>query len=198
MSWKRFILVGIPGSGKSKLAADLEHGLHGTIMVHRGSASDYFHSEDFAIGPQMDYRAELLLATQRTMAHLSKAHAHIVFDGSLIDSFAYSIRRYQRHLKYANVSDGTETRDLLISILIGAMLRDSLEYDHIFFLEAEPVDDEEEALQDRMKEILDTTGAKYTLLRKDEREQWSEQAIEIVKEHIGQGNAESESSSQED
>lgn len=180
-NFKRYILVGVPGSGKTKLAEELAQTLDAEIV---GSPEDVLNPDYYTLGPQLDYRAELLLASHRAATHVGPNESEaecMVFDGSLVDNLAYVIRRCERDEKYKSVDEKTELTNLLLVPVIGAMLVDSFKYDHVFFLESEGEDEETRLLQARMKEILDELVPDHTVLRADEREKWGEQ----VKAKIG-------------
>jgi hypothetical protein len=183
MNWKRYILVGIPGIGKSQLASDLRVRLGADRFSTIGSATDWLHPEDYALGPQLDYRAELYLAAARTFSHLSEAHTHIIYDGSLVDSFAHSTVNLDRMIKFENVDQNTLDRTVMTAALIGGMMTDSVKQDYVFLLErALNVDptDEDYLLQKRMREILDEWQINYMVLEEKDKDKWAEQAGVVI------------------
>ena len=175
----KFVLVGVPGIGKTELATAIAGEIGGSVM---GSAPSIL--SDAAFGALMDYRDEILLASIRTQLHLLKPNDPSVFDGSLFDSFAHVSINLERMAKYQNVSEQTMERTVLAGALIGSMMTDSVEQDYVFFLERElepDLDNEEYLLQNRLRTILDAWQVDYMILREEEKGDWETQAKETVK-----------------
>jgi len=161
-----FIIVGAPGTRKSQIAEDLLSLFPEQLLFPTDPVTN---SGTFALGSLADYRIELKLALGRILetptSDLPTLRIH-----SLIDNLAYitfALSRYQM----GTVSQKTAERAVLIFTVIGNLLVDSFEADHVFFLmgDFDPVDDYEQyELQSILQMILDEYSIPYSLIESNE------------------------------
>lgn len=132
----RTILLGLPNSGRTKLAQQLA-GYRSSIEQPTLYVTDSCHywQQSYQLGLQTDYRYEMALASLRAMevgvqTYDNNQYSHI-FTHSLIDSLAHSAVRYFNMSKWDNVKPETLYTWWLTSNAIGRMFKDSFQADRI-------------------------------------------------------------------
>lgn len=148
----RFVLVGAPGTNKGKISRSLSRSLG--LFVHSGMTIP----DGIAVGTLADYRVEIKLAVDRAFA-MQAVGVPTIYEHTLIDSLAYASLRFMDMRDLNNVDEYTQEKWATVTAIVGAMVRDTFRYDHVFVIEGGDDD-----LQKALVVALDAFGVSYSML----------------------------------
>lgn len=147
-------LVGVPGSGKSKLAQALADHLdqhRSTYMVDNYVASAQERS-NMAIGPISDYLGNLYVTLERygEERRARAEYTHVITCGTFIETAVYTAMHFISLLNTLSEEEKAAKAPQMDAVIrmLAVLYTDILDYDHAFYLP--PVTgDEETAFMDQ-------------------------------------------------
>ena len=151
--------MGAPDTGKEKIALALQERFADKILYE----NEELDKIKYALGSMADYRVELNLALQRSLAERTgpTLYTHSVLDNLAYLSFAIS--RYQ----LGTVGQDTIQRAVMAWTLTGLILADTFKYGHVFLLQKDFDSDleyESHELQIILQMILDQYQVNYSII----------------------------------
>lgn len=177
---KKFFILGAPDAGKRKLANGLMDRFPQSL-IHQSETTIYDNS--YAVDGLADYRVETKIAADRaTRPKYFQKPTSVLYTHSLLDSLIYSTLRYERVVAHENVDEYLLEKAVMVMTLAAAFIRDTFEYDHVFFLLTDHED--KKAFESLAKNALDGFEIDHTVLRGDEQLQWVDQAATILEGYL--------------
>lgn len=178
---KKFFILGAPDTGKRRLANGLMDRF-AEELIHQSETTIYDRS-GYAVDGLADYRVEVKIAAERATAPKSfQKPKTILYTHSLLDSLIYSTLKYERVVSHENVDQYLLEKSVMVMTLAAAFIRDTFEYDHVFFILTDHED--KKAYESMAKNVLDGFEIDHTVLRGDDHLQWEDQAATILEGYL--------------
>lgn len=160
-------LIGVPGSGKTALANQLDTALNGARVIDR-YVEELEKKLDYTYGQFGTYIGNLNIALTRLNREreirVSTIFAHTVTCGTVIDTLAYMA------LEAANTTpyDGFERRMLSSLATVGCLYHDTFDYDVVALLPIpEEIDGYRKDLDDALVATLEAFGTDVIVLKEE-------------------------------
>jgi hypothetical protein len=184
----RIVLVGAPGTGKDVFSNDLHQALKdkGFVLPIAGSSNDYMAHYGKAVGALADYRIELSLAVRRAISMQDLENA--IFEGSLLDSVAYSAARYKRLIDEDLVDDQVGYTWWLTMSLITSMLRDTFRADHVIYIKPANANEFKADINEALLAVMKELKIEYREVYEDQLQD-EESSAKLVEELIKEFDA---------
>lgn len=186
-------LVGVPGSGKSRLAYAIEsaYGMEIVDNYAQRLSSDY----DLALGPYANYVTNTMVAMERQkVEHENRRDLDKdgVTCGTLIDTLAYAALLIEYHNMQITTpqQQGIIARETVGSQMIHLMIQDTMRYHTYFYLKLAPeievpgqepkFDNYTRSLDNAMGQIIQSLGVPVVEVRSGTVEQQMETVAEAL------------------
>lgn len=160
-----FYLVGAPGTRKTEIAEAVAERFDNKLAFNDAPVT----VGQYAVGSFADYRVELKLALNRV---LEKPQTQpTIYTHSILDNLAYITSTIARYADHKAVTFDTLERSILTMTMIGTVVTDTFEYDHIFLLKGDfspELDYEDFELQASLWMVLDQYELDYSVINVDE------------------------------
>lgn len=182
---QKIYILGAPETGKRKLADSLMDRFP-ERLIHQSEQTIYGDSSgSYAVGSLADYRIEMKIASDRaTLPKYFHTPKTILYTHSLLDSLIYATLKFERIAAHDTIDQYNYDKSVMVMTLIASFIRDTFEYDHVFFILTDHED--KQAYESMAKNALDGFEIDHTVLRADEHLQWEDQIATILEGYLGQ------------
>lgn len=148
-------LIGAPGSGKThlgrRLAAELD------LDLIDGYVEELSDRTDYVYGRYATYIGNIHIGIARH--HIEKTAESFVTCGTMLDTVTYLA------IQATDADDGGDMRRLTGGLVVlGCMVEDMMDYDHLFYLPSDASDDYTSSLAQGLEEALTVFGIDFAVL----------------------------------